>query len=132
MAIKRSNPDVGYLDNEFFGDEMSNLVRVGNIVYLSGIVSMKGRGEIIAANDMDGQIRFIIDILEKTLATEGMTLANVVMTTVYTVDMDKLLECGSTLTNAFKGNAPTSTYVEVKGLASPELLIEIVVVAANV
>ncbi len=130
MTFKRTNPDVGYLDPEYFGDNMSSLVRVGNTVYLSGLVAMKGCGEIVAPGDVAGQLRFILDILQKMLETEEMTLANVVATTVYAVNMNQLLEHSQTLTNVFAGKAPTSTFIEVKALASPELLIEIVAIAA--
>jgi enamine deaminase RidA (YjgF/YER057c/UK114 family) len=130
VAIKRSTPDVGTFSPELLGPGISSIVRVGNTVYLSGIVAARANGEA-AASDMAGQIKFILEVLTKTLATENMTLANVVATTTYCTDMNQLLEHGHLFLDAFKGKAPTSTWVEVKSLASPDFLVEFVVVAAH-
>ncbi len=131
MAIQRSNPEVGYFDLDYLGNGISYVVRSGNTVHLSGLAAATGQGEIVAPGDMAGQMHFILDILAKLLATEGMTLANVVATTTYTVDLAQLLEHSGIFTSAFAEHPPTSTFIEVKGLTSPDLLLEVVVVAAD-
>lgn len=130
MAIKRSTPDVGTFEPKVLGPGISQIVRVGNTVYLSGIVAAKGSGEAVAVGDLAGQIKFILDVLAKLLATENMTLANVVATTTYCCDMEQLRQHGHLILEAFEGNPPTSTWIQVSALASPDYLIELVVVAA--
>lgn len=124
--IKRSTPDIGGIPPEVLSrHHIASLVGVGNLYFASGLVSYEGA-------DVAEQLEGIRKQLVALLATEGMTLANVVATTTYTTDMAGLLEHGHVLFDAFSEGHPTSTYIEVKGLAAPELLVEVVVTAAKV
>lgn len=123
--IRRSNPDIGGLPPQLLADNnISAMVSVGDLYFTSGLVAPQG-------GDMAAQLTSIRDQLGALLASEGMTMTNVVTTICYTRDMPALLEQGHVLFDAFSEGHPTSTYLEVKGLASPELLVEVVVTAAK-
>lgn len=125
MTIKRSAPDIEGMSAQLLRENnISSLVAVGNLYFASGIVAYEG-------GDMAAQLTSIRRQLTELLATEQMTLANVVTTISYTTDMQALLENGHVLFDAFKDGPPTSTYIEVKGLAMSNLLVEVVVTAAR-
>lgn len=129
-AIIRSSPGVGNFNPEFFADlGMSQIVRAGGLLFMSGIVAADVRGEVPALNDFPGQIRAILNTMAALLATEGLTLANLVSTTIYTPDIVRLRENCRIMTEAFSPHPPTMTWVEVKGLASPDYLLEVVAIA---
>jgi enamine deaminase RidA (YjgF/YER057c/UK114 family) len=48
----------------------------------------------------------------------------------YTTDMSKVADVREVRARYFGANAPASTFVEVKGLVRPELMLEIEVIAA--
>lgn len=132
MSIKRSNPEVGYIDPESYKSAgISQTVRANDTVYLSGIVAATGQGEVVAKDDVAGQIRFILRVLDRLLAEEGMSFANLVSTTVYTVDIDAVWAQMAVFTEMFEKHPPTMTMIEVKRLASPDYLLELVAVATS-
>jgi len=130
--IKRSTPDVGYIDPAFYNSiNVSQTVRVNDTAWFSGIVAATGHGEVVAKGDAAGQIRFILQTLGRLLEAEGMSFANLVSTTVYATDVDAVAGQLAVFADAFRGHPPTMTLIEVKRLASPDYLLEVVAVAAQ-
>jgi 2-iminobutanoate/2-iminopropanoate deaminase len=131
-TIKRSTPDVGYIDPAMYKSiNVSQTVRVNDTVYLSGIVAATGQGEVVAKGDAAGQVRAVLRTLERLLAEEGMSLANLVSTTVYASDVDAIAAQLPLFAQAFEGHPPTMTMIEVKRLASPDYMLELVAIAAR-
>lgn len=135
VTIVRSNPSVGYLEPDVFATlGFSQVVRAGETVYISGIAPLTGTAEaleIIKPGDMAGQITFVLDILERCLASEGVDLGALVAVTVYATDIDALVAEASLLQARFGEHAPTSTWVEIRKLVHPEQLIELTAVAVG-
>lgn len=130
-TIKRSTPDVDYIDPAFYKSiNVSQTVRANDTVYFSGIVAAIGNGEVVAKGDAAGQIRSVLRTLDRLLAEEGMSFANLVSTTVYAADIDAISAQLAIFAEAFEGHPPTMTLIEVKRLASPDYLLELVAVAA--
>jgi len=130
-TIKRSNPDVGYIDPALYKSiNISQTVRANDTVYFSGIVAATGDGEVVAKGDAAGQIQSVLRTLDRLLAEEGMSFANLVSTTVYTTDVDAISAQLALFAKAFEGHPPTMTLIGVKQLASPDYLLELVAVAA--
>jgi enamine deaminase RidA (YjgF/YER057c/UK114 family) len=130
MSIKRSTPDVGYLDPAFFKSiNVSQTVRANGTVHFSGIVAATGQGEVVAKGDAAGQIRCVLRTLERLLAEEGMSFANLVSTTVYATDIEAISAQLAVFGAAFEGHPPAMTLIEIKRLASPDYLLELVAVA---
>lgn len=129
--ITRSTPDVGYMDPALYKSlNVSQTVRTNDTVYFSGIVAATGEGDVVAKGDAAGQIRFILQTLDRLLAEEGMSFANLVSTTVYAADIDAVSAQLAIFAEAFAGHPPAMTLIEIKRLASPDYLLELVAVAA--
>jgi enamine deaminase RidA (YjgF/YER057c/UK114 family) len=75
--------------------------------------------------DMAAQLGLALDNLEAVLAGAGMTLADVVRLTIYTTDVDTLLEHIGALTERFgsTGERFATTLLGVARLAAPDLLV---------
>ena len=56
---------------------------------------------------------------------EDLWFPAVIVENVFTTDMAKFLEVSSYRNSIYKKNFPTGSWLEVKGLALPEFLIEI-------
>lgn len=129
-TIKRSTPDVGYIDPAMYKSmNVSQIVRANDTVYFSGIVAATGQGEVVAKGDAAGQVRSVLRTLDRLLAEEGMSFANLVSTTVYASDVGAIAAQLPLFTEAFAGHPPTMTLIEVKRLASPDYMLELVAIA---
>lgn len=132
MDIKRSSPDVGYFAPDLYQQmNFAQTVRVGNFVHFSGVVAANPAAECVAPGDFGAQLNAILEIYRKLLAKEGMTFANLVSVTIFTTDMAALVTNAPAFKLAFGDTPPASTWIEVKGLVSPDFLLEVVVIAAD-
>jgi enamine deaminase RidA (YjgF/YER057c/UK114 family) len=133
--ITRTNPDIGYLDQDVFETlGFTQVIRADGTVYLSGIAPLTGKVdglEIVGAGDMADQISFVLDILERCLTSEGLGFEQLVAVTVYVTDIEALAAQGSLLQKRFGSYTPTSTWVEVRKLIHPEQLIELTAIAVR-
>ncbi len=125
----RSNPDVGYLENDVFETfAFTQTIRTGNNIYLSGIAPLRGGNdniELMGAGDIKAQVSFCLGVLERCLAAEGASLENWIMHTVYTTDMSELYKAAEVFADVLGKHPPTSTWVEIKGLFVPGQMVEI-------
>lgn len=131
--ITRTNPDVGYLDQSVFEAlGFSQIVRADKTIYLSGIAPLTGTAEhleAVSSNDMAAQVAFVLDILERRLASEGASLEHLVAVTVYSTDIETLGAEASLFHKCFGDHPPTSTWVEVAKLVHPDQMIEVTAIA---
>ena len=102
----------------------SRAVRVGNNVYVSGTAAWGAHGRIIQG-DVYEQARQCIENIAAALAKAGASLADVVRTRTYVIDMSRWQEVARAHREAFDAVRPTATLVQVSGLATPEMLVEI-------
>ncbi len=104
----------------------AHAVKIGNDVKISGAVSMDEQGSPTAIGDIRQQMINVYADLREILAHYELTFADVVVENVFTTDMADFLEVSGDYRNeVYKGNFPTGSWLEVKGLALPEFLIEI-------
>jgi enamine deaminase RidA (YjgF/YER057c/UK114 family) len=103
----------------------SRAVRAGNWVVVSGTTAFDEHGTIVGKNQMYVQARQVIANIGAALERAGMTLANVVRTRVFVTDMTRFVEVARAHQERFGANPPASTVVEVRGLAHPDMLVEI-------
>ncbi|MEN7341743.1 MAG: RidA family protein [Pseudomonadota bacterium] len=104
----------------------THAVRIGDIVKISGAVSMDDEGSPTAVGDMRQQMINVYADLEKVLAHYGLTFEDVIVENVFTTDMSAFLQVSGEYRQSLYGEQfPTGTWLEVKGLALPEFLIEI-------
>jgi enamine deaminase RidA (YjgF/YER057c/UK114 family) len=103
----------------------SHAVKIGNSIKVSGAVSMDDAGEPTAVGDFLQQMKNCYADLDKVLKHYGCTFDDVVVENVFTTDMPIFLEHAGYRNSIYTKQFPTGTWLEVKGLALPELLIEI-------
>jgi len=103
----------------------SHAVRIGDDIKISGAVSMDDAGNPTAVGDLEQQMKNAYADLDKVLQHYGYTFDDVVVENVYTTDMAKFLEVSGYRNSIYTKQFPTGTWLEVKGLALPEFMIEI-------
>ncbi len=103
----------------------SHAVKIGNSIKVSGAVSMDDEGNPTGVGDLLQQMKNCYSDLDKVLKHYGCTFDDVVVENVFTTDMPAFLEHAAYRSTIYTKQFPTGTWLEVKGLALPELLIEI-------
>lgn len=101
----------------------------GSRVTLRGQTGMRLDEVLVGAGDAARQAEQAMDNVETLLAEAGARLADVAKATIYVTDRAHLAAVNATIGNRFGDAAPAVTSVIVKGLASPELLMEVDIVA---
>jgi enamine deaminase RidA (YjgF/YER057c/UK114 family) len=95
-------------------------VKVGNTIYVSGSV---GWGE------MEEALKLAYDEIDKTLKNYNATFGNVVKENLYTTALDSVIKYKDVRLRYYGNDYPAATWVEVKRLYNPGLVVEIEVVA---
>lgn len=103
----------------------THAVRIGDTIKISGAVSMDAEGTPTAVGDLAQQMKNAYADLEAVLKHYGCSFDDVVVEDIFTTDMAKFLEAASYRTTIYTKHFPTGTWLEVKGLALPEFMIEI-------
>jgi reactive intermediate/imine deaminase len=104
--------------------------QVGNLLFLSGQASIGEDGGIAGVGDFDAQLAQTFANIQKVLAAGGSDLSKVVKVTIYLTDMANFPKIVAARQRWFTPPYPADTTVEVKGLALPELMVEIDVIAS--
>jgi len=108
----------------------SQVVKVGNTVYIAGQVSRDRSGKTVHAGDVAAQVRQVWANLEKAITAAGGSLRDIVKTTTYVVGAENLGQVREARLSLLPPeNCPTSTTLVVSGLADPDLLVEVEAVA---
>lgn len=103
----------------------SHAVKIGNSIKVSGAVSMDNEGNPTAIGDIEQQMKNCYADLEKILKHFGCTFDDVVKEDIFTTDMAQMLEKSAYRAEIYKKGFPTGSWLEVKGLALPEFMVEI-------
>jgi len=103
----------------------THAVKIGDDIKISGAVSMDDQGNPIAVGDLEQQMKNAYSDLDKVLKHYGYTFDDVMVENVFTTDMAKFLEVAAYRSSIYTKQFPTGTWLEVKGLALPEFMIEI-------
>ncbi len=103
----------------------SHAVKIGNDLKISGAVSMNDSGIIVAPGNMEQQMKNCYSDLEKILQHYGYTYDDVVAENIYTTNMTDFIKASGFRNTIYKKQFPTGTWLEVKGLALVDQLIEI-------
>ena len=107
----------------------SRAVRVGNTIEVAGTTAVDEQGNVVGLNNAYEQTRFSLGKIEKALTAAGASLKDVVRTRMFVTDISKWEEIGRAHGEFFRTIKPAASMIEVKGLISPELVVEIEVTA---
>jgi enamine deaminase RidA (YjgF/YER057c/UK114 family) len=107
----------------------SNALRVGDLLFISGTVSRAPDGIAIQGRDEYEQASIIFTKIRHLVEAAGGAMSDVVKMTIYVVNIKQNTEVWRARQQFFTGDFPCSTLVEVRSLATPEILVEIEAIA---
>lgn len=115
--------------NQSLDNDLCQAVRAGNTVYVRGQVGTDFEGNLVGLGDPAAQAEQAMKNVEQLLAEAGSELSHIVKTTTYITDPRYREPVYRELGKWLKGVFPISTGIVVSGLAQPEWLMEIDVIA---
>jgi 2-iminobutanoate/2-iminopropanoate deaminase len=95
----------------------SEAVRVGNTLYLSGVLGIKPGTRELVAGGIEGQTRQVMDTIKTVLERNGSSLDHVVKCTVMLADMSEWAKMNAIYITYFKKHFPARSALGVNGLA---------------
>ena len=126
VIIKSDQPEYYLLRPEIekaYG--YSHAVKIGNSIKVSGAVSMDDGGNPTAKGDLGQQMKNCYADLEKILKHYGCTFDDVIVENIFTTNMPLFLENAAYRAEIYTKHFPTGSWLGVRELALPELMIEI-------
>ena len=102
----------------------SRAVRAGASIYVSGSTAMTASG-LVGKGDPYAQTIQTLKKIEAALQQAGASLADVVRTRIYVMNIDQWEDVGRAHGEVFGTIRPATTMIEVQRLIDPDMLVEI-------
>ena len=115
--------------NQNLDNDLCQAVRAGNTVYLRGQVGTDFSGQLVGQDDPRAQSEQAMKNVKQLLEEAGSEISHVVKTTTYITDARNREPVYREIGKWLKGVYPVSTGLVVSGLAQPDWLVEIDVIA---
>ncbi len=108
---------------------ISQGMRVGELLFVSGQAAIDERGQLVGVGDFDAQAEQAFRNLERVLEAGGSSLRDVAKVTIFLTDMSNFARIVDLRGKWFSEPYPADSIIQVSALALPELDIEIEAVA---
>jgi enamine deaminase RidA (YjgF/YER057c/UK114 family) len=128
LRLRKFNTRDVYPDQKLDND-LCMVVRANNTVYVRGQTAMDLDGKIVGIGDPAAQAENAMACVKTLLEETGARLEDIVKITIYITDRAYREPVYQVIGKWLKGVYPVSTGLIVQGLARPEYLMEIDVVA---
>ena len=102
----------------------------GKTIYVAGQLARDADGNIVGPGDMRAQLEQTFKNLDACLKAAGASWANVVKTNTFVTDYAEFAKCSDVRMRYFGVASPTSTTIQISGLAQPGAMVEIEMIAA--
>jgi enamine deaminase RidA (YjgF/YER057c/UK114 family) len=104
-------------------------IRAGNTLYLAGQVARDEHGNVIGAGDAAAQARQVYKNIGRILAAAGADWTNIVRITTYLIDRADSQAVSAVRFEHLGDYRPPHTGLIIAGLGSPEVRVEVDVIA---
>lgn len=115
--------------NQQLDNDLCQVVKAGNIVFLRGQVGSDLEGNVVGVGDPAAQAEQAMKNVKQLLEEAGSDLSHICKITIYVTDRAYREPVYRTIGQWLKGVFPVSTGLIVQGLARPEWVMEIDVIA---
>ncbi|MCZ8131224.1 MAG: RidA family protein [Steroidobacteraceae bacterium] len=109
---------------------ISQAIRVGDLVFVSGQAALDLDGSLVGGDDFRAQAEQAFTMLGRVLEAAGSGLDRVAKVTIYLTDMRHFPTIVELRGKYFSQPYPADTIVQVAALALPQLQVEIDAIAA--
>ena len=103
----------------------SNCRIYGNQFFVAGMTAGDGTGGVLGDGSMYSQARETFTKIKRFVEAAGGTMNDIIRVDIYVTDIKQREEVWKARREFFTGDFPTSTLVEVRALATPQLLVEV-------
>jgi enamine deaminase RidA (YjgF/YER057c/UK114 family) len=132
LEIERKQPEGMNIRMQQGKPAYSHVVTVngpGKTIYIAGQLARDGAGNIIGPGDMRAQLEQTFRNLDLCLKAAGAGWADVVKTNTYVTDYGEFAKHSDVRMRYFGVASPTSTTIQISGLAQPGAMVEIEMIA---
>jgi len=130
VRLRKFNTKDTYSD-QVLDNDLCQVVIAGNLIFLRGQVGSDFDGNVVGIGDSAAQADQAMRNVEQLLVEAGSSLNDVCKITVYITDRAYRESVYQVIGRWLKGVFPVSTGLIVQGLAKPEWLMEIDVIAVK-
>jgi 2-iminobutanoate/2-iminopropanoate deaminase len=108
----------------------SQAIMAGNTLYLAGQIAIDPVTNQVRSGTIEEETKLVLDNLKAVLEAAGMTMANIVSTTVFMADLNEFPRMNAVYATYFPQNPPARATVQVVRLPR-DVKVEIAAIAVR-